>query len=412
MTHTPTPPQADPGTPWAGSAIHEFLNHRAAAMGAGSWASPAREGTIPLTGGVPDPDALPTAALLEATRTVLAREAAPALEYGGNYGFPGLRELVAAEVDPQPGLGYGVDNVALTSGSAHALHNILDTFLNPGDTVVIETPAWGGIIRHLRGAGAVIEEVGMDEHGILIPELDELLTRLAAEGRRPKLIYTIPTFQNPMGITSTHERRKALIEVAARHRVLILEDDPYGELRFSGAPVPSILSLAGGDGVIRCGSFSKIIATGLRVGWIQASREYVDAVTRMRFDNGTSPFTSRIIAAYLEAGNHQPHLAKMRAIYKAKCDGMLSALEESCSGLATWTHPEGGFFIWLSYPASTDPKALAAAASDEGVQFIPGASFFAKGGGQHSLRLCFSYLSENVQAEAIRRLARALEKAR
>lgn len=410
MSDTAIPTGAS--APWAAAALASFLNARSKGMPSASWASPARPDSIPLTGGVPDPDTLPYHELLEATRRVLLSEDGKwALEYGGNYGFEGLRELIVSRVDPQPGLGYTAENVILTGGAAQALQLLFDTFIDPGDTVVVEAPAWGGIIRWLRGFQARMEPVSLDEHGIVIDELDDLLARLAREGRKPKMIYTIPTFQNPMGTTATLERRKQLIDVAARHQVLILEDDPYGELRFAGERVPSLLSLSGGDGVVRCGTFSKVIATGLRVGWIAGDKAYIDALAKMRFDNGTSPFTSRVIAAYIEAGFHEPHVAKMCEVYRAKCDAMLSALEESCSKLATWTRPEGGFFIWLTLPEGTDPKRLAQAANEEGVQYIPGASFYPNPGGERHARLAYSYLPEAQIAEAIRRLARAIDKA-
>ena len=406
---TTTDPEA--GAPWAASALDSLLNSRARAMAPGAWASAARPDAIPLTAGVPDPDTLPYEQLIDATRKVLTSpDAKWALEYGGNYGFEGLRELVATRVDVQPGLGYTADNVTLTNGGSQALHNVLDTFLDPGDTMVAEAPAWGGILRMLRAFPARVENVALDEYGIRPDELDDLLGRLASEGRRPKLIYTIPTFQNPMGTTATLERRKQLIEVAACHRVLILEDDPYGDLRITGQPVPSLLTLSGGDGVIRSGSFSKTIATGIRVGWITGAKEYVDATAKMRFDNGTSPFASHIIAQYIEDGHHEPHVAQMCEVYRSKCDAMLSALEETCSRFATWTRPEGGFFIWMTLPEGTDLPAVMRATAEEGVQVIPGMSFFANGKGQQHLRLAYSYESEDRLAEAIRRLARALER--
>jgi 2-aminoadipate transaminase len=398
------------GAPWAVAALETLLSGRTRAIPASSWTAPDRPDVISLTAGIPDPETLPMDELLEATRVVLAREGKQALEYGGSYGYAGLRELIAQRVDLQPGLGFTADNVMLTGGGAQALQIILDAFVDPGDTVVIETPAWGGMIRHLRAYQAQIEEVPLDEHGLRTDLLEELLERLEAEGRRPKLIYTIPTFQNPMGITSTLERRVQLLEVAARHRVLVLEDDAYGALRFAGEPVPPLLTLAGGDGVIRCGTFSKTIATGLRVGWIQAAKEIVDACARMRFDNGTSPFTSRIIAAYIEAGHHEPHVARMSAVYRSKCDAMLSALEETCARFATWTKPDGGFFVWLTLPDGVDARQLMPAASDEGVQFVPGPSFYARGGGERHLRLAYSYVSEAALAEGVRRLARVIER--
>jgi 2-aminoadipate transaminase len=407
-----TSTQAGAGAPWSIEAIDSFLNSRYKGMPVSRWAPLPGPEAIALTAGIPDPETLPREQLLEAVGRVLRSENAKwALEYGDNYGYEGLRELVASRVDVQPGLGYTAANVHLTGGAAQALQIVFDTFIDPGDTVVVEAPAWGGIIRWFRGFQARMEPVTLDEHGIVIAELEDLLARLTAEGRKPKMIYTIPTFQNPMGITATLERRKQLIEVAARHRVLILEDDPYGELRFGGQPVPSILSLSGGDGVIRTGSFSKTIATGLRLGWITGPKEYVDATAKMRFDNGTSPFMSYVVTAYVEAGYFEPHVARMREVYRSKCDVMLSALEESCSRFSTWTRPDGGFFIWLTLPAGTDQNALMQAADGEGIQYVPGMSFYPNGGGEQYVRLAYSYEPEPALAEAIRRLARAIEKA-
>lgn len=413
VTVTDTIPAVQPaaGAPWADQALASMLSLRARPMSGSHWTGPERPDAIPLTGGLPDPETLPVAQLLEATRTVLARESRWALEYGGSHGFPGLRELVAARIDHQPGLGYDAANVMLTGGSAQALTVVFDTFLDLGDTVVVEAPAWGGVLRMLRSFHAKIERVSLDQHGILTDELDDTLTRLAAEGRRPKLIYTLPTFQNPMGVTATLERRRQLIEIAARHQVLILEDDAYGELRFAGQPLPSLLTLSGGDGVVRCGTFSKTIATGLRVGWITGSRAMVEATAQMRFDNGTSPLLSRVIAAYIEAGSYEPQVAKMCGVYRDKCDVILTALEERCASTMTWTKPEGGFFVWLTLPENVDMKALARAAEAEGVQYISGAGFYAGPGGEHNIRLAFSYESTDRLAEAIRRLARAVDRA-
>jgi 2-aminoadipate transaminase len=194
--------------------------------------------------------------------------------------------------------------------------------------------------------------------------------------------------------------------------VLILEDDPYRDLRFTGPRLPSLYALSGGEGVLKAGSFSKIIASGLRVGWIQAHPDYISATLRMRFDNGTSPFVSRIITAYIEAGTLEPHIERISAVYRAKCDAMLSALDESCSKLATWTHPEGGFFIWLTFRDDIELDDVMRYCAEEGVAVVPGTSFFADGDGRHNLRLAFSYAAESDIAEGVRRLARALDRAR
>lgn len=397
--------------PWALDALEALMSEPARRMGSGAWAAQPGGNPIRLTGGIPDPNTLPVEQLLEATRVVLAREAAPALEYGGNAGYEGLRELIASRVCAEEGCSMTAENISIVSGSAHGLHNVFETFVNPGDVVVLDSPAWGGAIRTLRPLGAEFASMPWDEDGPIIETLVETLEQVVASGRRPKLIYTIPTFQNPLGVTQTLERRLALLDVAARYRMLIVEDDPYGELRFSGSPVPSLFNLSGGEGVIKCGTFSKVIATGLRVGWLQGQKEYIDATLRMRFDNGTSPFTSRIIAAFIESDGLEPHVERMREVYRAKCDAMLSTLSETCAGKVEWTTPEGGFFVWMTLPESIQLPALMRAANEEGVAVIPGPGFYADGGGQHNVRLCFSNVEEQEIVEAIRRLARAVDRA-
>jgi 2-aminoadipate transaminase len=396
--------------PWAADALESLLSVNARRMAGSHWVAEADNNPIEFTGGIPDPETLPVDALIEAARLVLRREPKEALEYGGAQGYLHLRELIAERVVPHDGI--TPENLAITGGGYPALHAICDTFLDPGDVVLVDAPAWGGFLRVARAVGAEIVGVPLEEDGPVIEAADEALTRAKAEGKRPKLIYTIPTFQNPMGVTYTAERRQALIDLAARHRVPILEDDPYGDLRFAGSRVPSIYSLAGGEGVLKVGTFSKIIATGLRVGWIQGSKEYVDATLRMRFDNGTSPFVCRTIAAYIEGGTLEPHIQKMCGVYRAKCDAMLSALAESCSSLASWTQPDGGFFIWLTFSDEIQLAELMRFCGEEGVDVVPGTSFFVDGGGAQNIRLAFSNVSEDEITEGIRRLARALDRAR
>lgn len=398
--------------PWAADALEELLSENARRMGGSHWVAPSAGTPIEFTGGLPDPDALPVEALLEATRVVLEREPKGALQYGGAQGFLGLRELIASRVAAEDGVTLTPANISITSGGYPALQNICDAFVNPGEVVFADAPAWGGFLRMAKAMNAEVVSMPLDNDGPVIGALEESLERVAASGKRAKLIYTIPTFQNPMGITFTPERRHALLDLAARHHLLIIEDDPYGDLRFAGERVPSLYSLSGGEGVLKAGTFSKIIATGLRVGWIQGQKEYIDATLRMRFDNGTSPFASRIIAAYIEGGTLEPHIAKMCELYRTKCDAMLSALSERCANLATWTQPEGGFFIWLTFADNLSLRDVQTRCAEEGVAIVPGSSFYADGGGQHNLRLAFSNVAESEIAEGVRRLGRALERAR
>ncbi|MGI8553536.1 MAG: PLP-dependent aminotransferase family protein [Dehalococcoidia bacterium] len=399
---------------WAIEALPNLLSEKAIRVPAGpaqnsAWGAP---GAISLTGGVPDPESLPADAIAEAFQTVLRREHKPALEYGGPQGFEPLREYVATRVYPVSGVKWGAENVTLTSGSSHGLANILETFVDPGDVVIVELPSFSGALRTFRAGGADLVGVPMDDDGIDTQALDDTLNRLEKEGRKAKFIYTIQNFHNPLGITQNLERRHALIEVAARHHVLIVDDDPYGEFRFRGDTLPSLLSLSGGEGVLGVGTFSKIIATGLRAAWIQGQKEYIDRLVSTRFDGGTSPLTLRMIAAYIEAGHLEPHVEKMAAIYRDKCDTMLRALDERCSSYVTFTRPEGGFFIWAELQNGAKSPELARIALAEGVGIVPGTGFMAEPElGKRYFRLAFSYVPEAQIFEAIQRLGRALEKA-
>jgi len=365
---------------------------------------------IPFTAGVPDAPTFPVAEIGAAVRTMLEQRAAAALEYllSTPQGVPELRQLVVDRMEPEVGLRLTAANVTITSGSAHAFASITQTFLDPGDIVVLESPSYGGAIRTVRGSHANLAGVPMDEEGMRMDALDDTLERLIAAGERPKLIYTIPTFHNPVGVTMPVERRRQMIEIAARHRVLIVEDDAYGELRYRGEPLPSVFALAGGHGVLRCGTISKTIAPGLRVGWIKGPARLIDALVRMRFDNGTSPFAQYLTCAYVEAGAFEPHVQLMRDVYRRKYEAMDAGLGEHCSGHGTWTEPDGGFFIWLKLPEGGDCVKLQSAAWREGVGYFPGTSFYTDGSGHEYIRLSFSSVSLAEINEGCARLGRVL----
>jgi DNA-binding transcriptional MocR family regulator len=384
----------------------------APARTASGWTRISPEGrpVIPLTAGVPDDATFPAAEIEAAVRTVLAREAPAALAYllGTPQGEPALRRIVVEQLEPEPGLQLSEANVTITSGAAHALENVMRTFLDPGDVVLVEAPTYGGAVRTAEGSSARFASVAMDDQGMRMDALADTLERLEAAGERPKLIYTIPTFHNPAGTTLPLERRRQLVEIAASHRVLILEDDAYSRMRFSGEPLPSLFAVAGGVGVLRCGTVSKTIAPGLRVGWITAQPELINALVRMRFDNGTSPFAQRLVCAYVESGVYEPHVEQMRRIYQRKFETMDAALAEHLGRSCSWTEPQGGFYVWVKLPAGVDCEALQRVAWEEGVSFFPGTSFFTDGSGHDHLRLAFSAVSLDQIREGVALLGRAL----
>ena len=404
---------------WEAALLEQSLSRRVQAAGPAYWgagaaAAPPPVPPIALTGGVPDPESLPFDDLAEAARIVLEREGRLALQYGGPQGFLGLREWLAERVGRADGLSLGPENITITNGSAGALANVCETFLDPGDVVMAEAPSYPGAMRTIRAQGARLETAPVDAEGLRPEALAETVEALSRRGARPKLLYTIPNFHNPTGATLSLERRRAVLEIARRHRLLIVEDDAYGEIRFEGERVPSFFALSGGDGVLKVGTFSKTLATGLRVGWVAAAQEATDFLVRMRFDMGTSPWIQRLVAEYVSAGHLDRHLSQVVEVYRRKRDAMVAALEEHCAPNVRWRLPSGGFFLWLEMDRRVQPSAIGGlreAAAQEGVAYVSGDTFFVDRSGSQFIRLAYSFVAEQEIEEAIRRLGRALKRA-
>jgi 2-aminoadipate transaminase len=366
---------------------------------------------IELTGGVPDPASLPIEEFIAANETVLRREGKFALMYGGPQGYPGLAEWLAERINAAEGLDVNAGNFVITCGSAGGLENLCETFLDPGDVVIVEKPTFPGSLRTIISCMPQIEGVPVDRDGLVPAALEDVVARLAAQGKRPKLLYTISNYHNPAGATLTLERRKAVAEICRRHDILIIQDDAYGAIGFEHEPTPSFYSLTGGTGAVLLGTFSKTLATGLRVGWIMGEKPLIDAVTRMRFDMGVSPWSTRVITEFCRSGGFDAHLGNVVAIYRRKRDAMLAALDERCARFASWDVPRGGFFLWLKLNEDIDPDRLRVAANEEGVVYVGGAPFFNDGTGHDRVRLCYSNVAERDIPEAVMRFGRALERA-
>ncbi|OGO50350.1 MAG: hypothetical protein A2148_06655 [Chloroflexi bacterium RBG_16_68_14] len=366
---------------------------------------------IALTGGIPDADTLPIQELMEASSSVLRREGQDALRYGGHQGHVGLRDWLAQELGRREGLSLTADSFTITNGISGALVNVCETFLDEGDVGLAESPTFPGGAGAMQNCLSQVVGVPLDEDGIIPEALSETIERLKGEGRRVKLLYTTPNFQNPTGTTMTLERRQAVVEVCQRHGVLIAEDDAYGDIRFEGERLPSLFALAGGKGAVYLGTFSKTMATGLRVGWVLADELVIEALLRTRFDLGTSPWLQRTVLEFVSTGLLEHHLAKVNEVYRSKRDAMLAALDERCGRYASWGRPEGGYFLWLTLAETVEPAALAEAARRLGVAYVGGPAFHLDGGGQRSIRLAYSFVREQEIPEAILRLGRALEEA-
>ncbi len=364
---------------------------------------------VTLGGGIPDPSELPRTELMEAIGRAMAAEDDGPLRYGGAVGYEPLREQLAERYTRDRGLPVGTDSFMLTNGSAGAIDLVCKTLLSPGDVVIAEAPTFSGTLRTFDGNQAQVRTVGMDEQGLRTSELEAVIAESEAAGRRVKLIYTISNFQNPTGVTMSAERRRELLRVAAEHGVFVLDDDAYGELYFGERAPAALSAMSGLHGVITVGTFSKSIATGLRVGWIHARPEVVELCSRMRFDMGNSPLLHRMLAEYLEGGALDEHLARMRPLYAEKLDILASALTEFAEPYLTFTRPQGGFFLWVRLGEGLTARAVHGAGLQEGVIFPMGQVFFPDqkdSTGEH-IRLAFSWTAKEDLREAAVRLAKA-----
>ena len=377
-----------------------------------------RRGMISFAGGLPDPIIFPVEEFASCAEA-LQEHGRVALQYGASEGYRPLVELVAARSRALLGRPVAPEEVVITSGSQQAMDLLARVLIDPGDVIVVEAPTYPGALHTFRNCGARFLAVPCDEHGMRVDLLPDLLARCRQEsGRAPKLIYSIVNFSNPSGACLAAERRRELAEVACRHRVPVLEDDPYGELRFRGDAVPSLFSLAGGKGVLYASSFSKILAPGVRVAWAIGDRELVRrmVIAKQGIDLCTSMVAQVLVAEYCGRGFLDSHLVKIRAHYAGKAAAMAAELRATLAGLPVhWVDPDGGFFFWLDL-GRVDSDDLFARAIEEGVAFLPGKAFFPEPAetvgeapdGRRFARLCFTFAQPDEIAEGCRRLARAL----
>ncbi|HZP58369.1 MAG TPA: PLP-dependent aminotransferase family protein [Dehalococcoidia bacterium] len=393
----------------------QAVSERGRAMEWSPWAArdlpPPRVEPIQLTGGIPDPGSLPIDDLIACNERVLRREGTFALMYGGPQGYPGLRDWLARDINRREGLDTGEDNFVITCGSAGGLENICETFLDPGDVALIERPSFPGSVRTIKSCLPEIAGIPLDDDGLDCDALEAEIARVKAEGKRAKLLYTISNYHNPAAATLSLERRERIVDLCKREGILIVQDDAYGRIGFGAGTPPSFYALAGGAGAVLLGTFSKTLATGLRVGWVMGEKPVVDAITRMRFDMGVSPWASRVIAEFCDSGAFDAHVERVIEIYRRKRDAMIAALDERCAAYGRWQVPAGGFFLWLELAEGVDTRRLFEAANDEGVAYVGGRAFFDDGSGNNFVRLCYSNVAEQDIPEAVMRFGRALERA-
>jgi 2-aminoadipate transaminase len=394
--------------------LEQLLSTRAK-IGLGASLPPARpvdNALYDFGGGFPDPGSFPYEGIVEATARMIKAEGDQALTYGAPQGYLGLRELVCHKYEVFEGLKVTPENIIVSNGSGHALSLVCSAFLDVGDVMVSEAPTFSGTLHTIRRHGPEIVDVPLDGEGLLTSVLREKLEGLRRQGRRCKLIYTIPNFQNPAGPTLSLKRRHELVALAQEYDTVILEDDAYGELRYEGEPQPSLYSLDTSGRVLRAGTLSKILGAGVRLGWVCASTQMIPVLQGFLFGGGVSPFTSRVATWYMR-DHMEEHVQVLIKVYRDKRDAMLRGLWDVLEGTdVEISKPEGGFFIWIKLPTGTDQKRLLALAVQSRVQYTAGAAFFPNGGGERHIRLAFSYEPPEKCYEGARLMARAILAAR
>jgi 2-aminoadipate transaminase len=370
---------------------------------------------ISFAGGLPAADLFPLEEFLAATRAVLEARGAQALQYSTTEGEAPLREMIARHTR-RYGIVVGPENVLVTSGSQQALDLIGKVFLNPGDHVLVERPTYLGALQAWSAYQAEYLGVDVDEEGMRPASLE------AALRGGPKFIYALPNFQNPTGVTLSLQRRRELLRLADRHGVPILEDDPYGQLRYEGDHLPPLVALDAeyrglsresySGNVLYLSTFSKTLAPGLRLGWIVGPPEVIRRLAQAKqgVDLHTSTLVQLLAHEVARSGFLDQHIRRLRRVYAARRDAMLAAMERSFPADVRWTRPAGGLFIWATLPESMDAASVLREALAEKVAFVPGAPFFPDGGGRNTLRLNFSNTDPEGIGDGIGRLGRVLHR--
>lgn len=363
-----------------------------------------RPEVVSLAGGMPAVSALPLPVITDSMERVMRDRGAAALQYGSGQGTPELRERIL-EIMALEGIRAGVDDVVVTTGSQQALDLVAKLFLDPGDVVLAESPSYVGAMGIFRSYQAEVAHIPMDADGMIPAALTERIRSLRAAGKQLKLLYLIPTFQNPGGVTLSSERRLAIIDIARSEGILILEDNPYGLLWFD-RPAPAAMRSVEDDGIVYLGSFSKTLAPGFRVGWALAPHGIREKLVLAAEAAILSPssLNQMVITDYLARADWQGQIDVFRGLYRERRDAMLEALAQHLPDLQ-WTVPNGGFYVWLTLTEGLDAKGMLPRAVKELVAYTPGTAFYADGSGRSNIRLAFCYPQPSEIREGIRRLA-------
>ncbi len=370
----------------------------------------ARPEVISLAGGLPDTSTFPAGTFAAQMTRIAQSSTAEALQYGPTEGFAETVDCIL-EVMGAEGMLPDPDDVIVTTGGQQAIDLICKTLVDPGDVVICEAPTYPGAVPVFCSYQAETIQIDCDGDGMRVEELEAVLASLDGEGKRPKFVYSVPSFQNPAGVTMSLERRRRLVELARQRELLVVEDSPYGLLRFSGEPLPPLYQLDGGDFVIYVGTFSKILSPGIRLGWAVAPPPVMEKIVlgKQASDLCSSTLTQHFVREYFGEGRWREYIADLVEIYRGRRDTMVEALREHFPAEASWTEPEGGLFIWATLPEYIDTGDLLAKALREDVAFVPGqAAYVDESRGRSSMRLNFSGVGDEEIREGVRRIGKAI----
>ena len=367
---------------------------------------------ISFAGGLPAKESFPLEQLQEICAEVIATDGAAACQYGSTEGVPELLEILAQRYRDQ-GLSYVTkENITIITSSQQGLDTVGKIFLNRGDKYICELPSYLGALGAFNSYGGVGVGIPQDEQGMSAVELEKTLAEMKAKGEKQKFIYLIPDFQNPAGMTMPEARRIEILNIAKKHEIMIIEDSPYRELRFSGKPQRMLYDLDNGEGnVITLGTFSKIFMPGFRMGWVLAHPMVIDNFVKAKqsTDLCTSAFLQKITVKFFQKNYFDANVKNIVDMYRGKLEAMLGAFEKYMPEGVTWTRPEGGLFLFLTLPEGYDAEELFQIAIEKNVAFVLGTVFFVNGGGKNTMRINFSYMSEEMNIEGVKRLADAIK---
>jgi 2-aminoadipate transaminase len=363
-----------------------------------------KPGVISFAGGLPAPEMFPLEDMKQSAAEVIDKYKSDCMQYSLSMGITPLRDAIA-ERETKLGVPSKVENILITSGSQQGLELCARAFIDRGDYIITEYPTYVGALQAFNFYQARYAPVDMDENGMLVDQVEAAIKKY-----NPKMIYTVSTFQNPTGITMSEERRRALVEIAVKYNIPLIDDNPYGEIRFAGMPVPSLKAI-GGDAVISLGTFSKTLAPGLRIAWINAPKEITSIFEKVKqcTDLHTNTFTQYMIYNFLSAGKLDPHIKRLIKNYGDKRNLMLKEMEKHFPPNMTWTKPEGGLFLWVEFPKNISASKLFEKAIEQKVAYVYGRPFYPDGKTDNTFRLNFSNATHETISEGIRRLGKMIK---